>query len=301
MKTKRKSKSFGNKFKPASSASAQPRPTGSEVVRKRTISLSEGEIDEGEPAPEINDSGFDERSFTPHMENDGHGLTLRPDCPRKRNQFAGGNHASEIYLAESADAFDLLDFTAAARRAPLQSCEKVQQPMSPKPSPACEPAERPLPASAPASVHSTLSPWAGGSSMAATTQREKLSAQLRIVAGQTKRRQEELHARVELETTGRVPFPSHANGSDGPALEVGGGLVASEREMYESRLHDLEERVEALEKALQRESSWARAMGQFLYDANGKSVRSLKDAFFAIDTLQKTLLTLLEKPQEAEK
>lgn len=137
--------------------------------------------------------------------------------------------------------------------------------------------------------------------MAATTPREKLSAQLRVVAGQTKRRQEELHVRVELETTGCVPFPSDANGSDRPALEVGGGLGASEREMYESRLHDLEQRVEALERALQRESSWARAMSQFLYDANGKSVRSLKDVFFAIDTLQKTSLTLLEKSQETDK
>ncbi|KAJ4153872.1 hypothetical protein LMH87_010340 [Akanthomyces muscarius] len=273
MKTTRRPKTFANKFKPPQTENAHPHSTSSEGQRKRKVSLSEGEIDE--------------------------------DHPYKRNQFVRGDHVLETYPAESGETFDLLDFTAAARRAPLPSYEQFQQPVSTKPSPAHEPAEQFLSKSAPASVQSTLSQGASGgrindNSAVTSNQREELNAQLRRVASQTKRRRDELHTRVEAETTGYVPLPSHPDGNGSPILEVGGGLLASEREMYESRLHEMEERMEVLERALQHESSWARAMGQFLYDANGKSVRSLQDVFSAIDALQKTSSALLDKTQQGE-
>lgn len=302
IKTSRKQKSFFNKTATRKPPSVHGQPTGPDVQRKRKASLSEGEIDESEPTLAFNDSGFDERSFTPFPEIDGRELTLPipADHAPKRTQFVGGGPISEAY-AKAADGFDLIDFEPAAGRAPLASYESFQQPV-PKPLPAREPTQQPAAKPSPALVQSTLSRFAKSHhSKPASGEREKLSAALRAVASQTQRRQTELHARVETETAGYVPLTNRSDGSDGPALEVaGGGLAASERDMYEARLREMEARVAALEGAHQQESSWARAMGRFLYDANDKSLKTMQDVFAAIETLQKTASVLLESGEKRD-
>lgn len=135
---------------------------------------------------------------------------------------------------------------------------------------------------------------------------QDLRAQLRRVSDQMDMRRREIDARVSMETTGYVPdvttnYLPDMNGLVQQSASAGGhhqqqqqGMTAQEREMYVAILQALENRVVDLEKRLDEESKWARAMGRFLYDANEKSLASLRDVFAAVDTLQRTSSALLD-------
>ncbi|KAJ3496818.1 hypothetical protein NLG97_g2372 [Lecanicillium saksenae] len=126
--------------------------------------------------------------------------------------------------------------------------------------------------------------------------RDVLKTEMQKIAGQIRRHREHIRVRVDTETTGCVPLTRGPDANGGTAaIQVVGGLVASEeRELYESRLRDMEARMAALERAHREDSNWARAMGNFLYDANEQSLKSLRAVFAFMETLQQTSSALLE-------
>ncbi|OAQ99374.1 hypothetical protein LLEC1_06078 [Akanthomyces lecanii] len=129
---------------------------------------------------------------------------------------------------------------------------------------------------------------------ALSDQRAELKTQLRQVSDQLGRRKEEMRSRMETETTGFVPHTSSTVRNQPSPSGAAFPLAQQERSMYESQLRDLGGRVAVLEKKMEEESHWSRSMGRFLYEANEKSLASLRDLFAAVETLQRTLNALLD-------
>ncbi|XWW93990.1 hypothetical protein V2A60_001929 [Cordyceps javanica] len=179
------------------------------------------------------------------------------------------------YIAQPSRTVDLIDFTARAHHTLPPSREPAQ--------------EQPLGRPPPAPAQLRMIQFTDGQATATPDPRQDLSAQLQNLASQNRRRQEEIRARVEAEATGRGP----------PDAVRNVGLVATDgRETYESRLREVEARVAALERAHHDEASWARAMGRFLSDANGKSVRSLQEGFFRARHTSSGLVHLARECEE---
>ncbi|TQW00893.1 hypothetical protein IF1G_00824 [Cordyceps javanica] len=281
IKATRRPKSLRSKVGTPDSLTARTQSAGPELERKRKATLSGGDIYENESAPGSNVSAYDDRCFTPVLEN----AQLESICSttvdhlHKRGQFSTSSSSTSKnhYISQPSRTVDLIDFTARAHHTLPPSREPAQgQPLGKPP---------------PAPAQLRMIRFTDVQAAATPDPRQDLSAQLQNLASQNRRRQEEIRARVEAEATGR--------GRPDAAGDV--GLVATDgRETYESRLREVEARVAALERAHHDEASWARAMGRFLSDANGKSVRSLQEVFSALDTLQAVSSTLLENARKRE-
>lgn len=126
--------------------------------------------------------------------------------------------------------------------------------------------------------------------------RDDMRAQLLQSSELLQRRRDEINARSRMETTGFFP-DARAGGTrdvsaDASFSDAGSSFMPrEERDMYESKIRKLEERLASLEQSHKEESYWARAMGRFLYDANERSLASFTDVF---DALEKTSSMLLQ-------
>lgn len=124
---------------------------------------------------------------------------------------------------------------------------------------------------------------------------EKLKSDLQKVSGQMERRREEIDSRMGHETTGYVPsINSHGLAGDTGVAAGGSPMTAQAQSIYDKKIKQLEDRVQELERLHSEESKWARSMCRFLYDANEKSLASLRDVFSAVETLQLTSSLLLD-------
>ena len=124
-----------------------------------------------------------------------------------------------------------------------------------------------------------------------TLSKKEMRAQLKRTKDQLAQSSTSLDARVRDETMGSVPNSQAVNTYTTGTSE----LTEREREGYESRISELEHRLEILEKRLREESTWSRSMGTFLYDANGRNLATFKDVFAAITTLHEVSASMASK------
>ena len=124
-----------------------------------------------------------------------------------------------------------------------------------------------------------------------TLSKKEMRAQLKRTKDRLAQSSTSLDARVRDETMGSVPTSHDVNAYPTGASE----LTERDWEGYESRIYELEHRLEILEKRLGEESTWSRSMGTFLYDANGRNLETFKDVFAAITTLHEVSASMASK------
>ena len=112
---------------------------------------------------------------------------------------------------------------------------------------------------------------------------ESLKSQLGLISLSLRNQEREVEARFEHETTGYVPTASQP----APSRRVPGNECENWNKVeYELRIGELEDKLASLEKRFTQESDWARSIGMFLYDANEKTLGTLRELFRAMATLR---------------
>lgn len=263
IKTSRRPKAYFKKPAAHNPPVVGSQPRASSPEKKRKADLSDGEIDEIDSNSIRTGFMYDERSFTPHLDDDCTDMTYASVGQQKRMKLAGSNDEVQHYPSESADGRDLLEFTPpkSASSAPTLNYQWTAR----------------------RNTMPSFAKWAPAPSVA---------PQIDSGVGLNEHadQQKEIHILVQHQ----------ASGQRSVEMEGGGLLASNEREVYEARLREMEARVTALETTQRDESRWAKSMGRFLYDANEKVLESLRDILAGMETLQRLSAGLLDGQETVE-
>ncbi|KAI9158028.1 Cytochrome c oxidase-assembly factor cox-23 [Paramyrothecium foliicola] len=116
------------------------------------------------------------------------------------------------------------------------------------------------------------------------SQRHNALIQLRITEDSLIRGSHLLEQRLQAETSGSI-----ATNLGGPWAMNSTVLPEREHGCHESRIRHMEKRLELMERRMEEESTWARSMGAFLYDANARTLESFKTLYGVVTQFQDVL------------